>query len=511
MTVAIAMAACVPGDDPALESAAARATAQAQITPPAPTPTPTPSPTPTPTPTLVPTPPPVPTPTALPTATPIPTPSPTPSPTPTLAPAVDPAAAELRIVSEAVAALMAENGLTVIPNPVTGSEPPCTTGTQAMTRFPDTDSAAGTPDKQADPGGRIYASGPGALGDKDGYVLFGHDLIADFLPSTVVSYVRFVSSAWCYTVASNGFVQQYSEAGVPSIQPPTPTPTPPPTPTPSLTPESELSAVSRAVVALMLQADLSSIPNPVTAGTVPCFIGTQDMAAFPDATSLVGSIDKLTDPFGTPYVGGIDPLGDKDGYLLVGHDVLADGEQDDLQSYLGFTTSRWCYSADSNGAVEQREPGNLQVLYDVGQLRAAFADGDGSARLVLLVSPGFAAARGRAIWVQTQVLDRHPEIDLKVYVVWNRRSEGGGPLPGPVELEPDDRIIQYWDTQQLAGQWFASNHGSGALVHDAYYLFGPEARWDHELPVLLSTAEDDDFLSGIPLRRALEALFPSLN
>lgn len=217
MTVAIAMAACVPGDDPALESAAARATAQARVTPPAPTPTLTPSPTPTPTPTLAPTPPLVPTPTALPTATPIPTPSPKPSPTPTLAPAVDPSVAELRIVSEAVAALMAENGLSVIPNPVTASEPPCTTGTQAMTRFPDTDSAAGTPDKQADPGGRIYASDQGALGDKDGYVLFGHDLIADFLPSTVVSYVRFVSSAWCYRVESDGYVLQYNEAGVETL------------------------------------------------------------------------------------------------------------------------------------------------------------------------------------------------------------------------------------------------------------------------------------------------------
>ena len=361
MTVAVAMAACIPGDDPALTSAAARATAQAQATPTAPGPTLTPSPLPAPTLTVVPAPTLGPTPTEAPAPTPTPASTPTPSPTPTLPPTVDPKLAELDAVSAAVATLMADNGLSVIPNPVTASEPPCTTGTTAMTRFPDTASAAGTVDKPADPGGRVYD-----LGDKDGYVLFGHDILADLLPSTVVSYVRFVRSVWCYTVEPDGYVRQYDESGAETPRPPRPTPTTTPTATPTLTPtptispaaaqklqRAELLEISAAVALLMRQANLVSIPNPVIANTAPCTVGTQDMTSFPDATSGVGTNNKLLDPFGTPYTDGADPLGDKDGYLLIEHDILADGQQILLQPYVGLRETMWCYTVDSNGTVYQ--------------------------------------------------------------------------------------------------------------------------------------------------------------
>ncbi|MCI0821289.1 MAG: hypothetical protein J4N31_03020, partial [Chloroflexi bacterium] len=448
--------------------------------------------------------------------------SPTPSPTPTVPPTVDPKLAELDAVSAAVATLMADNGLSFIPNPVTASEPPCTTGTTAMTRFPDTASAAGTVDKPADPAGRVYASGTGDLGDKDGYVLFGHDILADLLPSTVVSYVRFVRSVWCYTVEPDGYVRQYDESGAETPRPPrpTPTPTPIPTPTPTLTPleqaiktkVGELVAVSKSVAELMLDNKLSSIPNPVTKGTLPCLTGTQDMAAFPDATSVAGTGDKFWDPFDKSYLHADDsPPGDKDGYLLIGHDFFADGLQDDLQSYIDFATTAWCYSIDSEGTVEQHEPGQLEILDDVDQLRAAFSDDDGSARLVLLVSPHLAAARGRAIWVQQQILNADPELDLKLYVVWNARPLVGEPALKPsAGLEPDDRIAEYWDTEQHVGRWLASNLTADAHAFDAYFLFGPEARWGDTPPDLRSTAAGDGFLSGAALRMALEALFPDL-
>ena len=432
---------------------------------------------------------------------------------------------------------MADNGLTVIPNPVTASEPPCTTGTQAMTRFPDTASAVGTSDKLSDPGGRAYASDTGTQGDKDGYVLFGHDIVADYQQSTVVSYVRFVRSTWCYTVGSDGYARQYDEAGNETPRPPRPTltPTPIPTSTPTLTPEEaeqkaleqaldtpegELAAVSQAVVQLMLQSNLSSIPNPVTAGTFPCPAGTQAMAAFPDATSAIETIDKLVDPFGRPYTQGVDPLGDKDGYLLIGHDVFADDLQINLQSYVGFTSSTWCYSVDSDGTVEQHEPSKLQLLGDVDQLRAAFSEEDGAARLVLLLSPESAPARARAAWVRWQVLDPNPEIDLKVYIVWHSMS-GGDPFTWPiVGLTPDDRIAEYWDDEQLAGRSFAADFGSNArdpqspyndlVAYDIYYLFGPDARWGDEPPDLLSTEVDHTIHTRIALRSALEKLFPGM-
>ena len=329
------MAACIPADDPALVSAVATATVQAQPTPTAsPTPTPSPIPTATPFPFAPdPTPTEVPTPTATLLPTPSPTPSPTPRPTPTPAPTAAPDLAELDAVSAGIAALMATNGLAAIPNPTTVTELPCVTGTQAMTRFPDTASAVGTPDKLEDPGGDPYTSRTGTIGDKDGYLLFGHDIQADGQHTTIVSYVSFVRSVWCYTVASDGYVRQYNEAGVETPRPPRPTPTPSPTLTPQelalLTPEGELAAVSEAVTRLMLQSGLTSIPNPITAA-VPCFAGTQDMTAFPDLNSLVQG-DKRQDPFGELYRAELDPEhedyaglpGDKDSYLLRRNDVLA--------------------------------------------------------------------------------------------------------------------------------------------------------------------------------------------
>ena len=478
----------------------------------------------------------VPTPTLVPTPT--PTATVTPSPTPPVTPTVDPALAELDVVSAAIATLMADNGLTVIPNPVTVNEPPCTKGTQDMTRFPDTASAVGTPDKSSDPSGVAYTSGVGTSGDKDGYLLFAHDAKADNRQSTIVSYVRFVRSIWCYAAESDGYVRQYDEAGNETPRPPRPTPTPTPTPPPPPTltpeeaegealerfletPEGELEAVSAAVADLMSQVDLASIPNPVTAGTLPCPIGTQDMSAFPDATSGVGTNDKLRDPFGRSYTQGVDPLGDKDGYLLIGHDVFADDQQILLQSYVGFTRSAWCYSADGDGTVHQHEPGKLQILGGVDELLAAFSDGDGSARLVLLLSPESVAARERAGWVQRQVLDPNPGIALEVYVVWGSTSGGVDPFAWPIfGLTPDDRVTEYWDDQQLSGRWFAVNFGSNvrqpdrpfddALAYDAYYLFGPDARWGGEPPDLLSTEVDYSILSRFTLSSALEKLFPGM-
>ena len=316
---------------------------------------------------------------------------------------------------------------------------------------------------------------------------------------------------------------------------PTPSPTPTPTPAPTLTPEEaeeealerfletpkgELKVVSDAVAFLMLQSNLTSIPNPVTAGTLPCPIGTQDMTAFPDATSGVATSDKLKDAFGRDFARGVDPLGDKDGYVLIGHDVFADHEQIRLQSYLSFTRSAWCYSVDGDGTVHQHEPGKLQVLGDVDELWAAFSEDDGSARLVLLLSPESGAARARSLWVQWQVLDPNPEIDLKVYVVWHSMSSGG-PYTWPiVGLTPDERITEYWDKDQLAGRSFAADLGSNArdpqsryndlVAYDVYYLFGPDARWGEEPPDLLSTEVDHTIHTRFALRSALGKLFPGM-
>ena len=92
--------------------------------------------------------------------------------------------------------------------------------------------------------------------------------------------------------------------------------------------------------------------------------------------------------------------------------------------------------------------------------------------------------------------------------------------PPVVGLTPDDRMAEYWDEEQLAGQWFARNLASAArgtrprffdvLAFDIYYLFAPDARWGDAPPDLFSSAVDNDFASRLALRSALEELFPGL-
>ncbi|MCH8229734.1 MAG: hypothetical protein IIA53_05335 [Chloroflexi bacterium] len=112
-------------------------------------------------------------------------------------------------------------------------------------------------------------------------------------------------------------------------------------------------------VALALRADCVLIA-PATANTAPCTTGTQDMTAYPDTASAVGSADKLNDPAGDLYIDGTDPAGDKDGFLMFGHDILADNlnalsgpPAGPEVNYINFDNTTHCYTIDANGTVHQ--------------------------------------------------------------------------------------------------------------------------------------------------------------
>lgn len=104
--------------------------------------------------------------------------------------------------------------------------------------------------------------------------------------------------------------------------------------------ETEFSNVQTAVIALMVDNQLSTLSNPVA-------VATSDMGAFPDATSAV-TVDKLNDPDGTAYA-----VGDKDGYILYQHDIIADAAQTGLVNYLATDTTTGTYTVDANGTVTQ--------------------------------------------------------------------------------------------------------------------------------------------------------------
>jgi hypothetical protein len=84
--------------------------------------------------------------------------------------------------------------------------------------------------------------------------------------------------------------------------------------------------------------------------------------------------------------------------------------------------------------------------------------------------------------VQEQILERYPDADLSVYVVWlpvlaqDSRFEVD-------ELVVDPRATHYWDNDQVVSGALSRAFGSGGgLVWDAFFVFGPDATWDDDPP-----------------------------
>lgn len=236
--------------------------------------------------------------------------------------------AELSRVQEAVIAMMLDNYLMMLPNLVT--EP-----TNDMSQFPDAISLAGGPEKMMDPDGNPYT-----VGDGDGYALFEHDIVADGAQTALISYLPFQYTRYFYLVVGEGIVIQV-----------------PPAP-PELeemretlreraeqetkAAEQELVDIQNAVREMILENNLTTLPNPVT-------IATNDMSAFPDATSVAGTPDKAVDPDGDAY-----DANDKDGYLLYGHDFYGgDGTGDMTRNYVDERYTTGTYIIDAFGMVTQ--------------------------------------------------------------------------------------------------------------------------------------------------------------
>ena len=115
---------------------------------------------------------------------------------------------------------------------------------------------------------------------------------------------------------------------------------------------TEFQAVQSAITALMVENNLSGIPNPITAAVAPCTAGAKDMKLFPDITSDDSGSDKLNDPSGTAYlfpVAGADVVG----YVLHTHDIAADDSATPTVNYVTFDTSSNCYLTTADGTVRQ--------------------------------------------------------------------------------------------------------------------------------------------------------------
>jgi len=104
---------------------------------------------------------------------------------------------ELANIQTAVIAMMVDNGLSKLDNPVDGADP--NFATNDMTKFPDVTPVAD----------KTYPEGAdaGLVGDLLGYVLYAHDRIADGTSDNLSNYVAAAKTSQKYTVDAYGTVK----------------------------------------------------------------------------------------------------------------------------------------------------------------------------------------------------------------------------------------------------------------------------------------------------------------
>ena len=105
---------------------------------------------------------------------------------------------------------------------------------------------------------------------------------------------------------------------------------------------TELTNIQTAVVAMMVDNQLSTLSNPVLEANA-----TDNMSVFPD-TSVCGT-HKISDPDGSIYIVTLD----KNRYILYQHDIIGDGTQNNLVNYVASATTAYWYWVDANGTVSQ--------------------------------------------------------------------------------------------------------------------------------------------------------------
>jgi hypothetical protein len=121
--------------------------------------------------------------------------------------------------------------------------------------------------------------------------------------------------------------------------------------------------------------------------------------------------------------------------------------------------------------------------------------------------------------VQKELLETHPEADLRVYAVWFSMVPGDARSEWPQELLTDPRVVHRWDEAKALGTWYArrtpsmrerispeSKWNDGDVLWDTYLLYGADARWKED------TAPTDLKLWGrtiVAARESLRAYFES--
>ena len=90
--------------------------------------------------------------------------------------------------------------------------------------------------------------------------------------------------------------------------------------------------------------------------------------------------------------------------------------------------------------------------------------------------------------MQKEILEEHPDSDLRVYVVWFNMLTGDSRSEWDECVISDPRASHLWDEKRLASRAFAGEvEGAAEPVWDAYLLYGPEVAWGDEPPRSISS------------------------
>ena len=108
--------------------------------------------------------------------------------------------------------------------------------------------------------------------------------------------------------------------------------------------DTEFTNIQSAVVAMMADNQLETLPNPVTSAT-------DNMSLFPDL-SVCGT-DKISGPTQAGGTANYIQGSDKDGYILYQHDIYADGAANETVNYVATEITKGTYTVDAYGTVTQ--------------------------------------------------------------------------------------------------------------------------------------------------------------
>jgi len=89
--------------------------------------------------------------------------------------------------------------------------------------------------------------------------------------------------------------------------------------------------------------------------------------------------------------------------------------------------------------------------------------------------------------VRSNILEKYPASDVRVYVVWFNMMPGDSRALVDRKVLNDHRVANYYDPNRVVGSWFAEHSGGSGIVWDAYFLYGANASWTDEPGPLVSS------------------------